>query len=57
MRGRWRPSIARALSRAAASDRLRVALLTLYYLGVLAGLVYLYGRGDFRTPPFVYQGF
>jgi hypothetical protein len=37
--------------------RLRVALLTLYYLGVLLGLIKLYGRGDFSTPPFVYQGF
>jgi hypothetical protein len=29
----------------------------LYYLGVIAVLIYLYGRGDFSTPPFVYQGF
>jgi hypothetical protein len=35
----------------------RTAGLTLYYLGVLGGLVYLYGRGDFSTPPFIYQGF
>jgi len=32
-------------------------LLVLYYLGVIAGLIYLYGRGDLSTPPFVYQGF
>ena len=36
---------------------LRQTLLVFYYLGVIAGLIYLYGRGDFSTPPFVYQGF
>jgi hypothetical protein len=33
------------------------ALLVLYYLAVIAGLIAMYGRGDFSTPPFVYQGF
>ena len=37
--------------------RLRVMALTIYYLGIIAGLVVLYGRGDFSTPSFVYQGF
>ncbi|PYJ77750.1 MAG: teichoic acid D-Ala incorporation-associated protein DltX [Verrucomicrobia bacterium] len=32
-------------------------LLILYYLAVIAGLIVMYGRGDFSTPPFVYQGF
>ena len=32
-------------------------LLFLYYLGVIAGLIAIYGRGDFSTPPFIYQGF
>ena len=40
-----------------AHPRTRVAALTLYYLGIIAGLIVLYGRGDFSTPPFVYQGF
>jgi hypothetical protein len=35
----------------------RQVLLVFYYLGIVAALVYLYGRGDFSTPPFVYQGF
>ena len=35
----------------------RQTLLVLYYLGIIAGLFYLYGRGDFSPPPFVYQGF
>jgi hypothetical protein len=32
-------------------------LLILYYLGVIVGLIVMYGRGDFSTPPFIYQGF
>jgi hypothetical protein len=39
------------------SPTVRVVALTLYYLGVLGALLYLYGRGDFTTPPFIYQGF
>jgi hypothetical protein len=31
--------------------------LTLYYLAILAGLVFLYGKRHFETPAFVYQGF
>ena len=41
----------------AAHPRTRVILITLYYLGVIGALVALYGRGDFSTPPFVYQDF
>lgn len=41
----------------AGHPRMRVALLTAYYLAIIAGLVALYGRGDFSTPPFVYQEF
>ena len=37
--------------------RLCFAALVLYYLAVVAGLILLYGRGDFSTPPFVYQEF
>jgi hypothetical protein len=36
---------------------IRQTLLVLYYIGIIVGLIYLYGRGDFSTPPFVYQGF
>jgi hypothetical protein len=31
--------------------------LAVYYLAILAGLIWLYGKGDFSAPPFVYQGF
>ena len=40
-----------------AHPRTRTALLALYYLAIIAGLVAIYGRGDFSTPPFVYQEF
>jgi hypothetical protein len=32
-------------------------LLALYYLAILLGLIILYGRGDFSTSGFIYQGF
>lgn len=35
----------------------RLTLLTVYYLLIIAGLVAIYGRGEFSTPPFVYQEF
>jgi hypothetical protein len=34
-----------------------LALQTLYYLALFAVLILMYGRGDFSTPPFVYQEF
>ena len=40
-----------------AHPRVRLLALTLYYLGIISGLIVLYGRGDFSTPSFVYQGF
>ena len=35
----------------------RGILLALYYLAIIAVLILLYGKGDFSTPPFIYQGF
>jgi hypothetical protein len=35
----------------------RVITLTLYYLLIILGLIILYGKGDFSTPKFIYQGF
>ena len=35
----------------------RFVALTIYYLGILIGLIAIYGRGDFSTPPFIYQNF
>ncbi len=41
----------------AAHPVVRVVLLTLYYLLIILGLILLYGRGDFSTPPFIYVGY
>jgi D-Ala-teichoic acid biosynthesis protein len=35
----------------------RVVLLTLYYLAIIAALILMYGKGNFSTPKFIYQGF
>ncbi len=40
-----------------ANGTARTALVAVYYLVILAGLILLYGRGDFSTPGFIYQGF
>jgi hypothetical protein len=40
-----------------AHPRLWQTCLVLYYLAVIVGLIWMYGRGDFSTPPFIYQGF
>ena len=37
--------------------RLQAALCFLYYLAIIVALLLIYGRGDFVTAPFVYQGF
>ena len=36
---------------------LRFMALTIYYLGILIALFALYSRGNFSTPPFIYQNF
>jgi hypothetical protein len=38
-------------------SRVDRVLLVLYYFAIVATLIVMYGRGDFSTPPFVYQGF
>jgi hypothetical protein len=35
----------------------RLALQLVYYLLIIAALVAMYGKGDFSTPPFIYQNF
>lgn len=41
----------------ATRPRLQVTLTALYYLALIAVLLLMYGRGNFETPEFVYQGF
>ncbi len=38
-------------------SRLDRVLLILYYFAVVVALILMYGRGDFSTPAFIYQGF
>ena len=38
-------------------SRLSRVLLILYYFAVIVALILMYGRGDFSTRVFVYQGF
>jgi len=38
-------------------SRLDRVFLVLYYFAIIVTLIVMYGRGDFSTPPFVYQGF
>jgi hypothetical protein len=40
-----------------ANPTVRGIALTLYYLLIILGLILLYGKGDFSTPKFIYQGF
>ena len=35
----------------------RSVALFIYYLVVIIALLLIYGRGDFTTAPFIYQGF
>ena len=41
----------------AAKPSVRFVALTVYYLAIILGLIIMYGKGDFSTPPFIYQGF
>jgi hypothetical protein len=37
--------------------RFRLVIQAVYYLLIIAVLVVMYGKGDFSTPPFIYQNF
>ena len=38
-------------------SRWRLVLLVIYYTAILAGVLYLHGRGGLDTPKFIYGGF
>jgi hypothetical protein len=42
---------------AARDKRIRLLLQAGYYLLIIAALILMYGKGDFSTPPFIYQNF
>ena len=50
---RWMLSLGACFAR----PWVRIAVRTIYYLAILLGLLLIYGKGDFSTPPFIYQGF
>jgi hypothetical protein len=50
---RWISSITGNFAR----PRVRLVLLTLYYLAIVLMLILLYSTGNFATSSFVYQGF
>jgi hypothetical protein len=39
------------------NPRLKVAVLTAYYLIIIAAVIYVQLRANFTTPPFIYQTF
>jgi len=45
------------VSRLERHPTLHRVLLILYYFAIIVALILMYGRGDFSTQPFVYQGF
>ena len=49
----WISSITSFLS----NPWVRGIFLVLYYLAIIAGLILMYGKGNFSTPEFIYQGF
>jgi len=53
----WIRGWTRYISASCRSPLGRVLLLTAYYLIILAALILIYGKGDFSSTEFVYQGF
>ncbi len=50
---RWMPFIITTFN----NPYLRGFITLIYYLAIIAALIAMYGKGDFSTPPFIYQGF
>ena len=53
----WIKRLTTFITTAYAKPTTKTILLTLYYLAIIAGLIIMYGKGDFSTPKFIYQGF
>ena len=47
----------RPVARLFSSPPMRTAAVTVYYVAIIAGLIWLYGKGDFSAPGFIYQNF
>ncbi len=46
-----------SVRRAYSNHWLRFGFLAVYYGAILAAIIVLYGKGDFSTPSFIYQGY
>jgi hypothetical protein len=49
--------LTRSITTLSANPAARTAVLTVYYLAILGGVLIVATRGAFVTPSFVYQGF
>ena len=47
----------RRLQRAWASDTVRLAVLTIYYVAIIFGVASIHGQRQYKPPPFIYQEF
>ncbi len=53
----WTRRLTRYITEASRNPWIRLCLLTAYYLAIIVGLVLLYGKGNFTSTEFIYQGF
>ncbi len=53
----WMKQWMNSISVLCANPWIKFTALSIYYLAILLTLIFLYGKGNFTTPPFVYQGF
>jgi hypothetical protein len=53
----WIKSLMSSITALYTRPAVRVVVTALCYLAILVALILMYGKGDFSTPPYVYQGF
>lgn len=53
----WTNTLMPLIMRLIRNPWIRGAVLAFYYLAILIILIWMYGKGDFSTPGFVYQEF
>jgi hypothetical protein len=53
----WTRGLIRSIIAGSRSPLGRAVLLSAYYLAIIAALIVMYGKGDFSSTGFVYQGF
>lgn len=53
----WKSYLPNIIKATQAGNVVMVWIVSLYYIAIILGLILLYGKGDFSTPGFIYQGF